>query len=281
MLVRSAVIQMTPGADKAQNWAAAERWIAQAATAGAQWVSLPETFVYSGSHRPEIMQSVAESIPGLTSRLLSQWAKQYRIYLIGGSFFEINPQDLARPFNTCLVYGPEGELLATYRKNHLFTLKTASPGDATARNLSESAYQTQGKPGDRSVAITPLGNVGLSICYDLRFPDLYQYYSRECGATLLAVPSKFLKTTGEAHWLPLLQARAIENQCFVLAANAYSETQPSNYGHSMILDPWGKVLAQLTTGEGFCCADLDFAYLAQVRERLPVHAHADSCYPES
>ncbi len=271
MIVKAAVIQMTPGADKAQNWAAAEHWIAQAAAAGAQWVSLPETFVYSGSHRPDIMHTVAEPIPGPTSQLLSQWAKQYQIYLIGGSFFELNSQDLTRPFNTCLVYGPEGELLAKYRKNHLFTLKTSAGADKTARDLSESTYQTQGKPSDRSVAITPLGNVGLSICYDLRFPDLYQYYSRVCRATLLAVPSKFLKTTGEAHWLPLLQARAIENQCFVLAANAYSETQPPNYGHSAIIDPWGKVLAQLTTGEGVCCADLDLAYLAQVRKRLPVH----------
>lgn len=273
MILRAAVIQMTPGADKTRNCAAAERWITQAAAEGAQLVSLPETFLYSGSHHPDAMQSVAESIPGPTSQLLSQWAKQYQIYLIGGSLFEVNPQDLARPFNTCLAYGPNGESLAKYRKNHLFTLKTASGGEATAKDLSESAYQTQGKVSDRAVAETPWGNVGLSICYDLRFPQLYQYYSRQRKATLLSVPSKFLKTTGEVHWLPLLQARAIENQCFILAANAYSERQPANYGHSMILDPWGKVLAQLTTGEGFCTADLDFTYLNQIRERLPVHAY--------
>ena len=214
MIARAAVIQMTPGADKAQNCGAAERWIAQAAAEGAQLVSLPETFVYTGSHRPECMKSVAEMLPGPTSQRLSQWAKQYQIYLIGGSLFEVNAEDSARPFNTCLVYGPQGQLLAKYRKNHLFCLKSV-PGDTSAKDLSESAYQTPGEVSDRCVAETPWGNIGLSICYDLRFPQLYQYYSRQRKATLLAVPSKFLKTTGEAHWLPLLQARAIENQCFI------------------------------------------------------------------
>lgn len=274
MILRAAVIQMTPSTDKLQNCESAEQWIAQAASQGAQLVSLPETFVYSGPHHSEQMQIVAETVPGPTSILLSQWAKKYQVYLIGGSLFESNPQDLARPFNTCLVYGPQGELLAKYRKNHLFRFKAPSHGEYPAKDLSESAYQTQGKVSDRSVAATPWGNIGLSICYDLRFPELYQYYSRQKNATLLAVPSKFLKTTGEAHWLPLLQARAIENQCFILAANAYSENQPANYGHSLILDPWGKVLAKLDVGEGFCWADLDFTYLTQVRERLPVHAHS-------
>lgn len=265
--LQAAVIQMTPGTDKFENLARAEHWIRQTVQAGAQLISLPETFIYSGPHDPETMEQVAEDIPGMTSQALCQWAKTYGVYLIGGSFFERNPQDLARPFNTCLVYGPSGALLAKYRKNHLFCLQASTPQD---KNMSEAAYQTAGDLTDRAVAQTPWGGIGLSICYDLRFPLLYQYYSRTLGATLLTVPSKFLRTTGEAHWLPLLQARAIENQCYVLAANAYAEGRVANYGHSMIVDPWGKVLAQQETGEGFCMAHLDFDYLHQVRQRLPV-----------
>lgn len=266
--LRAAVVQMTPGDRKSLNLERAEYWIDQAAHAGAQLVCLPETFVYSGSHRSEHMQNVAETVPGYSSRIFSQWARHYNIYLAAGSLFETNPDDAARPFNTSLVFSPEGECLAKYRKNHLFCFQEQP--ESSQKALSEADYQTPGSKQDRAVAETPWGGMGLSICYDLRFPALYQYYSREMGATLLTVPSKFLKTTGEAHWLPLLQARAIENQCFVLAANAYSEHKPANYGHSMILDPWGKVLASLETGEGFCFADLDFKALKQIRQRLPV-----------
>lgn len=265
--LRAAVIQMSPGADKAENLRHAEQWVAQAVNAGAQLISLPETFIYTGPHALADMQRVAESIPGETSQALKQWAKNHGVYVLGGSFFETNPEDPARPFNTSVAYGPTGELLAKYRKNHLFCLQAEGPGH---KDMAEAAYQTAGEQADRAVALTPWGGIGLSICYDLRFPLLYQQYSRTMGATMLTVPSKFLKTTGEAHWLPLLQARAIENQCYVLAANAYCESHPANYGHSMIIDPWGQVLACIETGEGIAIADLDFEHLHHVRKRLPV-----------
>ena len=202
--LRAAVVQMTPGDRKSLNLERAEYWIDQAAHAGAQLVCLPETFVYSGSHRSEHMQNVAETVPGYSSRIFSQWARHYNIYLAAGSLFETNPDDAARPFNTSLVFSPEGERLAKYRKNHLFCFQEQP--ESSQKALSEADYQTPGSKQDRAVAETPWGGMGLSICYDLRFPALYQYYSREMGATLLTVPSKFLKTTGEAHWLPLLQA---------------------------------------------------------------------------
>ncbi len=267
MTLRAAVIQMSPGPHKTENLQQAEHWITQAVAAGAQLVSLPETFIYSGPHEIADMQRVAEPLSGITSKALSQWAKTHGVYVLGGSFFEINAEDLARPFNTSVVYGPTGKLLAKYRKNHLFCLQAEHPHH---KDMSEAAYQTAGERQDRAVAPTPWGGIGLSICYDLRFPLLYQQYSRTMGATMVAVPSKFLKTTGEAHWLPLLQARAIENQCYVIAANAYSEENPANYGHSMIVDPWGKVLAQVESGEGFAIATLNFDYLHHVRKRLPV-----------
>ncbi len=261
--LRAAVIQMSPGSVKSANLEKAEGLIARAVEDGAQLVSLPETFLYSGSHSEADMQAISEEIPGPTSQWMSKLAKKHDIYFAGGSIFETNPENPARAFNTSLVYDPKGNLLAKYRKNHLFSFEDE-------KKMSEASYQMPGKPEDLAVAKTPWGGMGLSICYDLRFPLMYQHYARSQEATMLMVPSKFLRVTGSHHWLPLLQARAIENQCFVIAANGCSEGKPAEYGHSLIIDPWGEILAQLPTGEGYACADLDFDRLASVRSKLPV-----------
>ncbi len=254
---------MTPGSVKAANLEKASHFIEKAVADGAQIVSLPETFFYAGSHSANDMKVIAEEIPGETSIWMAKLAKKHGIYLAGGSIFESNPDHSGHAFNTSLVYDPKGKLLAKYRKTHLF-------GFEGETEMSEHNYQVPGEASDLSVAVTPWGGMGLSICYDLRFPLMYQYYARQQRATMLMVPAKFLRLTGSHHWLLLLQARAIENQCFVIAANAYSESEPEDYGHSLIIDPWGEILAQLPSGEGAICADLNFENLWKIRKELPI-----------
>lgn len=258
----AAVIQLNPGADICANLQKAAGLIAEAAAAGAELVALQETFYYSGPHEPEDMQRVAETLPGPVSQWLADQARQQGIWLLGGSIFEANPADPARAFNTAQVFDPQGQCQARYRKSHLFELKDD-------KHYSESRYQCPG-PMEPVVAKTPWGGLGLSICYDLRFPQLYQQLVRQLAATMIAVPSAFLQRTGEAHWHALLRARAIETQCFVLAPNAWRQSDPATFGHSLIIDPWGRVLAEQTTGEGLILASLDFELLADVRRRLPV-----------
>lgn len=260
--ILASVIQICPSADVQANLDKAAYWIAAAADQGAELIALQETFHYSGPHTPEAMQAVSESLPGPISNWLAEQAREQGVWLIAGSIFEQNPADPARCFNTCQVFNPDGDCVARYRKINLFHLEAD-------KTYSERSYQTPGDPQAIVTASSPWGGIGLSICYDLRFPAHYQQQSRQQGATLLAVPSAFLQRTGKDHWEVLLKARAIENQCFVLAPNAVGG-EPANYGHSMIIDPWGKTLALLPAGEGFVSARLDFKQLEDVRQKMPV-----------
>lgn len=260
--ILASVIQLCPGADVQANLDKAGDWIAAAAEQGAELIALQETFHYSGPHSPEDMQRVSESLPGPISNWLADQAREHGVWLVAGSIFEHNPADPARSFNTSQVFNPDGDCVARYRKIHLFHLEAD-------KTYSECKYQT---PGDNKAIVTadsPWGGIGLSICFDLRFPAHYQQQSRQQGATILTVPSAFLQRTGKDHWEVLLRARAIENQCFVLAPNAVGG-DPTNYGHSLILDPWGEVLAQLPAGEGFVSARLDFKRLRETRQKMPV-----------
>jgi predicted amidohydrolase len=202
----------------------------------------------------------------LIQRALAQWARELGITLVGGGMPTVSG-DPARPFNTAVVFGPEGRLLAHYHKVHLFDVALA---DGTT--LSESAKTAPGK------ALSTVGvqgfEVGLSICYDVRFPELYRGLI-DAGAEVLVVPAAFTLHTGKDHWTPLLQARAIESQAWLIAAAQWGQHPGGRrcYGHSMVIDPWGAIVAQSPDRPGFVIATIDHDYQKQVRESLPSLQH--------
>ena len=265
--MRAAVCQMRSGDDVPANLAAAQALLVEAADAGADIAMLPEFFAYLGSdfHVPE----VAETLPGGTaSKMLSTLARERQMWILGGSIHE---RDGDRLYNTAPLFDRTGELVATYRKIHLFDVDL--DGQPPFR---ESAKFT---PGTELVT-HPIEDmrIGLSICYDLRFPELYRGLMA-LGSELLAVPAQFQHQTGVAHWEVLLRARAIENQCFVAAAAQWGEFGPPeesrrSYGHSMIVGPWGEVMVDAPAeGSGVWFADLDMAELRRVRKVLPALEH--------
>lgn len=260
----AAAVQMRAADDKAANLAEAERWVRQAARQGARLVVLPEVFIWRGDKKLE--RNVAEPIPGPTSRTLATLARELNIFLLGGSVLEEIPAS-PKAYNTSLLFDPLGSLLASYRKIHLFDVDLAN-----GVSLRESATRAPG--ADVVVAQTELGTMGLSVCYDLRFPELYRGLAHQ-GAQLIFVPSAFTAFTGQAHWQTLLCARAIENQCYVIAADQFGKSANSFecHGHSMIVDPWGTILAELADGAGVVSAEIDLDRLAQVRAELPALSH--------
>ncbi|HEY5313128.1 MAG TPA: carbon-nitrogen hydrolase family protein [Pirellulales bacterium] len=261
--VLAAVVQMNSGADKTANCAAAGDLIAQAARRGARLVVLPELFNCLASSAE--MLAAAEPIPGATSTWLGELARTHRIVLVGGSICEAGAA--GRAYNSSLMFGPDGRLLATYRKLHLFDVDL--PGQVTYRESSWLAA------GSRVVvADTAGGRLGLAICYDLRFGRLFDALIA-AGAEVLAIPAAFTAATGRDHWEILIRARAIECQAFVLAANQSGQHTPqfATWGHSAIVDPWGRVLAQVDEGVGIAVAALDFTELRAIRARLPALAH--------
>ena len=260
-----AAIQMTTASDKAANLEKAEGLIRLAAARGARLVALPEVFNWRGKRTEEA--AAAETLEGPTLTLMGGLARELEIYLLAGSVTEHVPGQ-SRRYNTSVLFGPEGLRLAVYRKIHLFDVDL--PGRVT---IKESDAKI---PGEEVVtASTKLGTVGLSICYDLRFPELYRRLAF-AGARLLMIPSAFTFPTGEAHWDTLIRARAIEDQCYVVAPAQFGLNVHgfSDYGNSMIVDPWGRVLARASDQEGVVTAPIDMEYLERVRRELPALAHA-------
>ena len=270
--MRVAVCQMNPGEDVEANLRAAEELLAEAAEAGADLAGLPELFTYMGPAARHA--EVAEPIPGPTSELLAEAARRHRMWILGGSIYE---REGDRIYNTSLLFDRTGELAARYRKIHLFDVDL--PGQPPIR---ESATFT---PGEQVVTADVEGvRVGLSICYDIRFPELYRMLVGQ-GAEVLLVPAAFTEVTGRDHWEVLVRARAIEDQCFVVAPAQWGPWGPPEddrrcHGDSLIVDPWGRILARLEEGVGVAWADLDLEELRRVRERLPALRHrrlAPSC----
>ena len=262
-----AVVQMKSGPDKGDNLAKASQGICDAARAGAQLIALPEVFSWRGS--PEQSSRNAEKIPGPTTDAMSDLARRLSVHLVAGSILEMGdgPDD-PLPYNTTTLFGPDGSLLALYRKIHLFDVDL--PGRVT---VCESSLR---RAGDEVVSVeTALGRIGLAVCYDLRFPELFRKLASE-GTEFIVMPSAFTKPTGQAHWEPLVRARAIENQCFVIAPNQYGAGAHGfeDYGNSLVVDPWGEVLAR---GPGDAAAivraDLDAGVLERVRRELPCLQH--------
>lgn len=261
---RVAAIQMNAGLDKESNLQTAERLVRDAAARGAELIVLPELFSAYGSLAEVVRQ--AEPIPGPSSTRLSALARELQVVLCAGSICESAAE--GKGYNTSLLFDRDGWLLATYRKMHLFDVEI--PGKVRVRE-SESIV-----PGQEVVATrTELGVVAQAICYDLRFPELFRALA-ERGMEILCFPSAFTATTGRDHWEVLVRARAIENACYIVAANQFGSHGGSlaSYGGSLIVDPWGEVLARAPLDtEAVLVADLHDERLQQVRAQLPALRH--------
>lgn len=263
-ILKAAAIQLNTGADVDQNIDTAERLVRQAAAEGARLVVLPEKFNVLGIH--DDYWRHAQTASGPLIELLGKIAAETQIDLIAGSFVErIEGQD--RLGNSSFHIGPDGQIKAHYSKIHMFDVEVGG----------ETYRESTSQQGGNELTLTEVAGqkLGMTVCYDLRFPELYRIYALR-GATILAVPAAFTFPTGEAHWESLLRARAIENQAFVIAANQFgvSAAGQRSYGNSMIVGPWGEVLAHAgDQGEAVITADLDFGWLAKVRAKLPALAN--------
>lgn len=261
-----ACVQMASGPNVQGNLNEAGRLIQLAADAGAEIVVLPENFALMGNDADRLKIVETEGA-GPIQEFLAETARRHNIWLAGGSIsLRANSKDHVR--SSLLLYNNNGEVLARYDKIHLYDVKLPQ---------SDETYHESSviEPGEQIVvADTPYGKVGLSICYDIRFPELFRKLLDQ-GMEILLVPSAFTAVTGKAHWQPLLQARAIENQCYVVAAaqGGYHVNGRETYGHSMIIDPWGTILDCLPSGAGIVVGDIDRIKLESTRENFPAVAH--------
>lgn len=255
-----AVAQMNSGADKARNIADALALIDRAAANGARLVALPEVWPYLGPDAGN--RESAETIPGPITDLLAERARRHGIHIHGGSILETRPGDPGL-YNTAFVIDPRGDLIARYSKIHMFDVEL----DGVAQ-FQESATVT---PGDE-IVVTEIDGlaVGLAICYDLRFPELFRILALR-GAQTIVLPAAFTLTTGKDHWETLIRARAIENQVYMVAPAQWGMYPPGSwsYGRSLIVDPWGTVLATATDGVGVAAATIDPARIEAVRRQIP------------
>ncbi len=263
--MKIAALQMVSGTDRDRNLDTARTLIEQAAAAGAALVALPEYFCLMGQ-RDEDKLAIAEAPgSGPIQQMLAQAARAHGLWIVGGTL-PLAGADDRHARNSCLVYGPDGTLAARYDKMHLFAFDNGREHYDEGRTL---------EAGSTPVALQAGAlRVGLSICYDLRFPELYRALMRP-PCDLLVVPAAFTHTTGQQHWELLLRARAVENQCYVLAPaqGGRHENGRRTWGHSLIVDPWGEVLAAHAEGPGMAIAELDVERIAQVRAQLPALAH--------
>jgi predicted amidohydrolase len=255
--LRAAALQLNSTGDKARNLAAAERLVRAAAADGAELVALPEKWNLLAAG--EELAAGAEPLDGPSLTAARDWARELGIHLLAGS---ISERETGKASNTSVLIGPGGEDIAVYRKIHMFDV------DVGGVSYRESEFEQAGS----EIVTAPVGDLlaGMSVCYDLRFPELFRILALR-GARLVFVPSAFTAATGRDHWEVLLRARAIENQVFVLAPNQIGVAPPhfESFGHSAIVDPWGVVLASAPDGEGFVAADLDLEAQERVRESLP------------
>lgn len=261
--LRVAAVQMASSGAVAENLEQARPLIEEAAANGAELVLLPEYFGLMGARATDKLAVAERDGDGAQQRFLGGLAKELGIVLVGGCV-PMATGDPARVRSGCLVYGPDGARVARYDKMHLFTFSAGGENYDESRTIA---------PGDAPGWFElPIGRIGLSICYDIRFPELY----RSMGTlALILVPAAFTVPTGKAHWDLLLRARAVENQCYLLAA-AQGGTHAggrSTYGHSMLVDPWGEVVASLPSGAGVVIGDVESARIEEVRGKLPALGH--------
>lgn len=260
---RVAALQMVSSPDRDRNLADAERLIAEAAADGAQLVLLPEYFCFMGFKDTDKLAVREPHQDGPIQRFLADAARRHQFWVIGGTL-PLNAPEPSRVLNTTLVFDPNGNEAARYDKIHLFNFEKGEESFDEARTI---------RPGTSVQSFeAPFGRVGLSVCYDLRFPELYR---RMGDCALIVVPSAFTYTTGRAHWELLLRTRAIENQCYVLAAaqGGKHENGRRTWGHSMLIDPWGEIVAVRDEGAGVVAGNLERARIDEVRQSLPAWRH--------
>jgi deaminated glutathione amidase len=259
----AAAIQMSSTTDKEENKGTAEALIREAASAGAQLVALPELWSCHGLDK--VYRENAEPIPGPTTEFLGDLARELGVYLLGGSILE-GGRDSERLSNTSTFFDPSGEMTAVYRKIHLFDVKVSEKEYLESANIAPGSEIVAAKAG--------AAKLGLSVCYDVRFPELYRLLALR-GAEILAVPAAFTLQTGKDHWEILLRARAVENQAFVIAPAQWGQKADGRwtYGRSMIVDPWGTVLATCPDRDGYALATLDLDYLDRFRTEFPALAN--------
>ena len=262
-----AAVQMNSNADLAQNLSVAGRLLEEAAADGCLLAVLPENFAFMGvRHRDKLDHAEAQGT-GPIQDFLSETASEQRIWIVSGSI-PLKSSDADRCYGACLIVDANGNTLACYNKIHLFDVDLPDRDES----YRESASLT---PGDELVVEdTPAGRMGLSICYDLRFPEMYRMLT-EMGAAVLSVPSAFTMVTGEAHWHTLLRARAIENLAYVIAPGQFGQHSDgrSTYGHSLIIDPWGKILGEEAAGDCVITAELDLGLPQKLRREFPTLGH--------
>jgi deaminated glutathione amidase len=265
--MKAAAIQMTSGRDVERNFAEAESLLAVAAKQGAELIVLPENFSFLGADDAERLAAAEEAGDGPAQRFLAEQAKAHGVWLVGGTVPIRDRNDRAR--SRSMLMSPDGVCAASYDKIHLFDV--AIPGQE-AESYRESATTV---PGEQVVtAETPFGRIGMTVCYDIRFPALFHRLGM-LGMDILVVPAAFTVPTGRVHWQPLLQARAIESLTFVVAAAQWGEHAGGRktYGHSMIVGPWGDVLAVQDQAAGVVSAELDMIGLERVRNQFPMLKH--------
>lgn len=269
--LRVAAAQMRSGGDLAANLATCSALTALAAADGAQLVVLPECFSFLGRGEGDKL-AIAEDLgagTGPTMTMLRELATRHGVWMIGGGTPELVPGDARRTYNTAVVVDPRGELVARYRKIHLFDVDI--PGGTTLRESDATAR------GSELVVVDIAGaRVGLSICYDVRFPELYRALVKDHGAEVLLVPAAFTAHTGAAHWHLLLRARAVEDQAWVVAPAQWGKhnDRRDSFGHALVVDPWGTIVGERADGDGVVIATLDGDTVARRRTQMPCMAHA-------
>ena len=266
--LRAAAIQMVSTAEVETNLKTAGELLDEAALTGAKLAVLPENWPLMGYHERDKLAYQEDFGSGPLQEFLSGKARSLGLWLLGGSI-PLSTGDPDHVYNSSLLYDPEGKCTSRYDKIHLFDVSVDGEGKETYR---ESDTYIPGR--DVTVAKTSFGNIGISICYDLRFPELYRrMLSRDVA--IIAVPSAFTQTTGKQHWEILLRARAVENLCYVIAAaqGGQHNEKRATWGHSMIIGPWGDILASMETGPGVVCADLNLQYLHATRKSFPALEH--------
>ena len=266
--MKAAAIQMTSTRDVRENLAQAGRLLAEAAARGAELAVLPENFYFMGATEAEKIAAVERDGDGPAQAFLAEQAERHKLWLVGGTI-HVRDAGADRAGARSLLIGPDGREAARYDKIHLFDVDI--PGREAERYLESASARA----GTRVVSVaTPAARIGMTVCYDIRFPALFHRLS-VLGVDVLVVPAAFTVPTGEVHWRPLLQARAIESLVYIVAAAQWGEHPGGRrtYGHSMIIGPWGEILGELQSGPGVLCVDLDMIRLRELRDKFPVIQH--------
>jgi len=267
-MINAAAIQMVSTDSLSENLELARQLIGEAVSKQAKLVTLPENFPLMGKNDSERLAIKEAFGQGTIQNFLSEQAKQHQIYLLGGTI-PLQSEKPGKVFPASLLYDSKGECIAHYDKIHLFDVLVDESNDEAYRE-SDSF-----EPGNKIVVVqTDIGNIGLSVCYDLRFPEMYRKMHKE-NVQIITAPSAFTATTGAAHWEPLLKTRAVENLCYVIASNQGGKhvNERETWGHSMIVDPWGSILASVDKGAGVAIAEIDLEKQTKLRKMFPALSH--------